>query len=401
MRELLEQVLELLPREPVALARIVDRTGAGPRETGAAMAVTADGRVIGSLSGGCVESSIVATAEAVLRDGVASLERFAAADELAVGLPCGGEIEVFVERLDQTVLPLLRELSTALNAGTAVAYATTLESAPDRTLLYPGRSAPSRALDQDAAALGAGQAVAYVTTSASAADRALLEPWRSLDQDAAALLATGRSGLIGGQDGTPAAAVRPRTFVQVFRSPARMILAGANDYSRALTVAAARLGYHVTVVDARETFTTPARFPAADAVVVDWPHRYLDAEHRAGRIDHRTVICVLTHDPKFDVPMLARAVRLPVAFVGALGSRRAHADRTRRLREAGLHDTEIARVHSPLGLDLGAHTPDETAISVLAQILAERAAATGRPLDTLEGPIHRPPRPENRSATND
>ncbi|MEV0079517.1 XdhC family protein [Nocardia neocaledoniensis] len=367
MRELLEQVLELLPREPVALARIVDRTGAGPRETGAAMAVTADGRVIGSLSGGCVESSIVDTACAVLRDGVASIERFAAADELAVGLPCGGEIEVFVERLDRAVLPLLRELSAALKAGAAVAYATTLESAPDRTLLYPGRS----------------------------------EPWRALDQDAAALLATGRSGLIGGQDGTPAAAVRPRAFVQVFRSPARMILAGANDYTRALTVAATRLGYHVTVVDARETFTTPARFPAADAVVVDWPHRYLDAEHRAGRIDDRTVVCVLTHDPKFDVPMLAAAARLPVAFVGALGSRRAHADRTRRLREAGLRDTEIARVHSPLGLDLGAHTPDETAISVLAQILAERAAATGRPLDTLEGPIHRAPRPETGSATSD
>ncbi|UGT57547.1 XdhC family protein [Nocardia asteroides] len=367
MRELLEQVLGRLAREPVALARIVDRTGAGPRETGSAMAMTADGRVIGSLSGGCVESSIVATAETVLRDGVASLERFAAADELAVGLPCGGEIEVFVERLDTTALPLLRELSTALRAGQAVAYATTLESAPDRALLYPGRN----------------------------------EPWHALDQDAAALLATGRSGLIGGQDGTPAAAVRPRTFVQVFHSPARMILAGANDYTRAITVAATRLGFHVTVVDARETFTTAARFPAADAVVVDWPHRYLDAEHRAGRIDDRTVVCVLTHDPKFDVPMLTAAVRLTVAFVGALGSRRAHADRTRRLSEAGLGDTEIARVHSPLGLDLGAHTPDETAISVLAQILAERAAATGRPLEALDGPIHRPPWPESRSATSD
>uniref|UniRef100_UPI0024588D9D XdhC family protein n=1 Tax=Nocardia neocaledoniensis TaxID=236511 RepID=UPI0024588D9D len=150
MRELLEQVLELLPDGPVALARIVDRTGAGPRETGAAMAVTPDGLVIGSLSGGCVESSIMATADGVLRDGVASIERFAAADELAVGLPCGGEIEVFVERLDRTALPLLRALSTALRAGEAVAYATTLESAPDRALLYPDRVEPRRGLGQDA-----------------------------------------------------------------------------------------------------------------------------------------------------------------------------------------------------------------------------------------------------------
>ncbi|MEV0331965.1 XdhC family protein [Nocardia sp. NPDC050717] len=391
MRELLEQVLGVLAHEPVALARIVDRTGAGPRETGAAMAVTADGRVIGSLSGGCVESSIVDTAGVVLRDGVASIERFAAADELAVGLPCGGEIEVFVERLDRTALPLLHALSTALRAGQAVAYATTLESAPDRALLYADRVEPRRGLGRDAGPPRGEAAVAREP----APDRQLvylgrIAPWRALDKDVAALLGTGRNGLIGGQDGTPAVTARPRTFVQVFRSPARLILAGANDYTRALTVAAGRLGYHVTVVDARETFTTPARFPAADAVVVDWPHRYLDTEFRAGRIDDRTVVCVLTHDPKFDVPALVTAVRLPVAFVGALGSRRAHDDRTRRLREAGLTDAETARIRSPLGLDLGAHTPDETAISILAQILADRAGATGHPLDTLDGPIHRP-----------
>lgn len=355
MRDVLGQVLDLLADQPVALARIVDRTGASPRDVGAAMAVTADGRVIGSLSGGCVESAVLTTAVQVLSDGQSSLERFAAADELAVGLPCGGEIEVFVERLDHTDLPRLRELDAALTAHRPVAFATTLESAPDRKLLYPGHNAP----------------------------------WRDLDHDAAALLAAGNSGLIGAQDCTPAAATRPRTFVQVFRSPARMILAGANDYSRALTVAAAQLGYRVTVVDARETFTTPARFPAANEVVVDWPHRYLDAEHRAGRIDERTVVCVLTHDPKFDVPMLVSALRIPaIGFLGALGSRRAHADRDRRLREAGLSATEIARVRSPLGLDLGAHTPEETAISILAQVLAERGNASAQALSELTGPIH-------------
>ncbi|TCJ99795.1 XdhC family protein [Nocardia alba] len=356
MRDLLGQVLELLPDQALALARIVDRTGAGPRGTGASMVVTEDGHVLGSLSGGCVESAVLTTANQVLLDGHATLERFAAADELTVGLPCGGEIEVFVERLDHTDLPALRALHVALDAHRPVAYATTLESAPDRKLLYPG-------------------------------DRT---PWRGLDHDAAALLTAGHNGLVGAQDCTPAQAQRPRTFVQVFRSPARMILAGANDYTRALSVAATNLGYHVTVVDARETFTTPARFPAADQVVVDWPHRYLDAEQDAGRVDDRTVVCVLTHDPKFDVPLLASALRLPeVGFIGALGSRRAHAERTDRLRAAGLDDAETGRVRSPLGLDLAADTPEETAVSILAQILADRGNTTARPLAHLNGPIHR------------
>lgn len=354
MRELLGPVLALLAAQPVALARIVDRTDAGPRETGAAMAVTGDGRVLGSLSGGCVEAAVLHTAGQVLRDGHASTERFAAADEFAVGLPCGGEIEVFVERLDHTAVPLLRELDAALTAHHPIALATTLESTPDRRLLTPEQP----------------------------------EPWRDLDCDAAALLAAGRHGIVGAQDCTPAAATRPRTFVQVFRSPARMILAGADDYTRALAAAATPLGYHVTVVDARETFTTPVRFPGAHEVVVDWPHRYLESEHRAGRLDHRTVVCVLTHDPKFDVPLLAAALPLPLAFLGALGSRRAHADRTARLRESGCAPADIARIHSPLGLDLAAHTPEETAISILAEILATRTAATARPLADLDGPIH-------------
>lgn len=353
MRDVLGQLLAALTGEPVALARIVDRTGASPRDTGAAMALTSGGTVLGSLSGGCVDAAVLATAAQVLGDGVASVERFAAGGELAAGLPCGGEIEVFVERLDHTDLPRLRALAAALTEHRPIAYATTLESTPDRQLIRSG----------------------------------VTEPWRELDRDAAALLAAGHNGLIGTQDCDRP--TRPRTFVQVFAAPARLILAGANDYTRALTVAAAQLGYHVTVVDARETFTTPARFPAADAVVVDWPHRYLAAEHTAGRIDARTVICVLTHDPKFDVPLLATALRLPaVGFLGALGSRRAHTDRTCRLHEAGLTPTEIARVHSPLGLDLGAHTPEETAISVLAQVLAERAAASAQPLSARSGPIH-------------
>ena len=155
MRELFDEILALLAVQPVALARIVDRTGTGPRDTGAAMAVAADGRVVGSLSGGCVEAAVVTTASQVLRDGHASTERFAAADEFAVGLPCGGEIEVFVERLDATDAPLFGALVAALAAHEPVAYATTLESAPDRRLPRPGRARATAPRDRAAAASSA------------------------------------------------------------------------------------------------------------------------------------------------------------------------------------------------------------------------------------------------------
>ena len=137
-------------------------------------------------------------------------------------------------------------------------------------------------------------------------------------------------------------------------------------------------------------FATPAQFPHAQEVVVDWPHRYLRGEAAAGRIDGRTVVCVLTHDQKFDVPMLAVALTVgPVAFVGALGSRRTHEDRMTRLREEGITDDQLRRLRSPLGLDLNARTPEETAISIAAQIIAETSGGSGRPLTEMDGPVHR------------
>lgn len=354
MREMVERLIGLVAAGPVAVARVVDTTGAGPREIGAAMIVTASGEVFGSLSGGCVEGAVVETARAVLRDGGAVTERFgyAAADAMAVGLTCGGEIEVFVERVDAARLPELSSVRAELAAGRPVALATVLDSAGEWKVLRPGDS-------------GA---------------------WHGVERDAAALLAAGRSGIAGTEE---CAAGRPRVFVQVRAAPARMILAGANEFVRALSRTGRQLGYRVTVVDARETFATPARFPAAHDVVVDWPHRYLAAEHAAGRIDARTVVCVLTHDQKFDVPMLVAALALPdLAFVGALGSRRTHAERLARLREEGVPESALRRLRSPLGLDLNARTPEETAISIAAQILADRNNATARPLTHLDGPIH-------------
>ena len=150
-----------------------------------------------------------------------------------------------------------------------------------------------------------------------------------------------------------------------------------------------RSRYRVTVCDARPVFATSARFPTADEVVVEWPHRYLAAQADAGAIDARTVICVLTHDPKFDVPLLEVALRLPeVAYIGAMGSRRTRDDRMERLREAGLTEAELDRLASPIGLDLGGRTPEETAVSIAAEIIACRWGGGGRPLTEVDGRIH-------------
>nr|BBJ49209.1 hypothetical protein SAVMC3_18380 [Streptomyces avermitilis] len=163
-----------------------------------------------------------------------------------------------------------------------------------------------------------------------------------------------------------------------------MIVFGAVDFAAALVRTGKFLGYHVTVCDARPVFATRVRFPEADDLVVDWPHRYL----RDTPTDERTVLCVLTHDAKFDVPLLVEALRLPVAFVGAMGSRRTHEDRDRRLREAGLTPRELSRLRSPIGLDLGARTPEETALSIAAEIVAARRGGTGVPLTGSPTPIH-------------
>jgi xanthine dehydrogenase accessory factor len=168
-----------------------------------------------------------------------------------------------------------------------------------------------------------------------------------------------------------------------------LLVFGAIDFAAAVARVGAFLGYHVTVCDARPVFATSSRFPEADEVVVDWPHRYLSREKSAGRIDARTVVAVLTHDPKFDVPLLEVALRIPeIGYVGAMGSRRTHDDRLERLRDAGLTESELGRLSSPIGLDLGARTPEETAISIAAEIIARRWGGTGRHLKDTAGRIH-------------
>jgi xanthine dehydrogenase accessory factor len=207
--------------------------------------------------------------------------------------------------------------------------------------------------------------------------------------DARGLLGAGRTAVLTyGPDGQRQEAGM-EVFVASHAPRPRMLIFGAIDFAAALARQGAFLGYRVTVCDARPVFATAARFPAADEVVVEWPDRYLTAQAEQGAIDSRTAICVLTHDPKFDVPVLHVALQLPqVDYIGVMGSRRTHDDRMTRLQETGLTDAELSRLASPIGLDLGARTPEETAVSIAAEIIARRWGGGGRPLTEVNGRIH-------------
>ena len=176
--------------------------------------------------------------------------------------------------------------------------------------------------------------------------------------------------------------IRDRSFAP----PPRMLVFGAIDFAAAVARVGKFLGYRVTVCDARPVFATAKRFPEADEVVVEWPHRYLQST----AVDARTVICVLTHDPKFDVPLLEVALGTDAAYIGAMGSRRTHDDRLARLREEGVTEEALARLASPIGLDIGARTPEETAISIAAELVALRWGGSGQRLVSTDGPIHHP-----------
>ncbi|OBG31829.1 XshC-Cox1 family protein, partial [Mycobacterium alsense] len=340
-----------------------------PRPPGASMVVAPDGSVTGSVSGGCVEGAVYELATEVAETGAPRLERYGVSDDdaFAVGLTCGGVIDVFVEPVSRATFPELGAVADDVGEHRAVAVATVIAH-PDaawvgrRLVIRPGELAGS---------LGSARADAAVA------------------DDARGLLAVGRSEVLKyGPDGQRLGEGM-EVFVSSYAPRPRMLVFGAIDFAAALAQQGSLLGYRVTVCDARALFATPVRFPTADRVVVDWPHRYLAAEAESGAVDESTVICVLTHDPKFDVPVLEVALRLPrVGYVGAMGSRRTHDDRMNRLRAAGLTDAELDRLRSPIGLDLGARTPEETAVSIAADIIAKRWGGGGRPLAETAGRIH-------------
>ncbi|GGY75313.1 XdhC family protein [Streptomyces omiyaensis] len=345
-----------------AVATVVAVGGSAPRQPGAALAVDGEGTAIGSVSGGCVEGAVYELCQTALEDGRTVVERFGYSDEdaFAVGLTCGGIIDILVTPVRGGVFPAA--LAAAVS-GEAAALAR-ITSGPEELLgqallvhpdgSYEGRLGGHPELDRTAAA------------------------------EARALLDAGRTGTVSiGEDGSRCG--QPLTLLVESSVPApRMIVFGAIDFASALVRVGKFLGYHVTVCDARPVFATKARFPEADEIVVEWPHRYLASTE----VDARTVLCVLTHDAKFDVPLLQAALRLPVAYVGAMGSRRTHEDRNERLREVGVTELELARLRSPIGLDLGARTPEETALSIGAEIVANRRGGSGASLTGARTPIH-------------
>ena len=358
--------------ETFGLATVVQTFSSAPREPGAAMAVSAEGEAVGSVSGGCVEGAVYELATEVMRTGQPVLQRYGISDDdaFAVGLTCGGIIDIFVEPASRRRYGALGEVAEAVGTGTPVAVATVIEG--------PGKIGARRIIwegDRADGTLGAGERL----------DQAV-------DDDARGMLAQGVTAVRRyGPDGE-----RRRdelaVFVQSFAPAPRMLVFGAIDFAAAVAKAGKFLGYQVTVCDARPVFATKSRFPDADEVITDWPHRYL-----AGTTtDERTVICVLTHDPKFDVPLLEVALRRPAAYIGAMGSRRTHDDRMARLREAGLTDAELARLRSPIGLDLGARTPEETAIAIAAELIQLRWGGSGQPLMITTGRIHHGQLPADR-----
>lgn len=320
MNEVLEAVRSWRARgEDVVLATVVATRRSAPRPLGSKLAVSSRGELAGSVSGGCVESDVVERARAVLASGRPELVSYGIADEQAweVGLPCGGEIDVFLERVDDE-LPDPDEHQ--------VAYT-----------VVEGERAGARWSSPDG-----------------------VERTQLLDLDG------------------------ERVFAEVLGPPPRLVVFGAVDLADSLCRVAEALGWSTVVADARPRFATPERIPHAGALHVGWPEELFGEL----ALDGRTAVVVLTHEDRWDVPALAAALASDAFYVGALGSRRTQARRREQLLDRGLTEQQLARLHGPAGLDLGASTPAETAISILAEMLATRAGRRGGPLRDAAGAIH-------------
>ncbi len=325
MREVLDTARdELAAGRAVGIATVVGAEGSSPREIGASMLVTVDGRAYGNVSAGCVDGAVYERCVEALGGAPATTESFGIADDdaFAVGLSCGGTIRVLV----RAVLP-------GSDDARALGLLATREADAVATVLRMSTAGP------DAGALS------------------VHEP---------------------GSAPTPAGCLD-----LAFGSPPRLIVIGAVEVAVSLAALGAAAGYRVVVVDPREVFARADRFPGAE-VVVDHPGRYL----RQAALDARSAVCVLTHDPKFDVPALEAALESPAGYVGAMGSRATCADRIRRLALDGVAPAALARLRSPIGLDLGGAGSMAVALSILAEVVAVAGGGTGMPLRERTGPIH-------------
>jgi xanthine dehydrogenase accessory factor len=317
----------------VVVATVVERQGSAPRDPGASLAVNDAGEVAGSVTGGCVEPAVIREAHDVLAGGAARIVRYGIADDEAfgVGLSCGGTVAILVHELD---IALVAPIAAAVAADRPVALALPLGDA-----------------------IGGQQLVA---STGEAGD--------PVEDAARALLQVGDSAVVQTGDGE-------LVFVESFAPRPAMYVFGAVDHASALVTVGKFLGYRVTVCDARSLFVTEERFPDADELVVDWPDRFLERSP----VDARTAICVLTHDTKFDVPALKAALATSAGYIGAMGTTRTREEREERLRAEGVGDGELARIHAPIGLSIGARTPEEVAIAVAAQLIESTASARKSP----------------------
>ncbi len=347
----------------VALATVVATRRSTPRPVGTKLAVAESGEVVGSVSGGCVEADVCRLADEVLRGAPPRLQSYGISDDDAfdVGLPCGGEIDVFVEALPA---------DDAGDGGVTVADVAELDASGTRGVVLTVLEGPGIGrkalvpLDPDHPDPSASDAVVGA---------------HDLPGLAELVARSGRMTRPAVLDHAGA-----RVLADVYGPPVRLVVVGAYDIGEQLCALGLRLGWQTAVVDARERYATPARVPSAQQLVVAWPEAGLA---QLG-LDASTAVVVLTHDHKFDVPALATAVRSPAFYVGALGSRRNQQRRRGRLRDVGLSDVQIDRIAGPCGLDIGGDSPAETALSIVAEIVARERGRSGAPLRDGDGRIH-------------
>ena len=344
----------------VVAGMLVETIGSAPLDPGATMLVDDTLRIEGSVTGGCVEGALVEEAQGVLAGAPPRVATYGISDQQAVdvGLMCGGTVRIFVFEIRSR--EALQAAYDAVHASRPVALATLLDG--------PDAGATAAVFDEEA--------VGDLGASTLLHDNAVRDARGYLAQARSAIRRYSARGETMGDD--------LRVAIHAFATPPRMILFGAIDFSAAVARLAGEIGYRVTIVDARQAFAQSPRFSAHAEVVVSWPAEYLAAQ----RLTARDAVLVFTHDAKFDEPALVAALDTPAGYIGALGSRRTHADRIARLRAAGVTSEDLERINSPCGLDIGARTPAETAVAVLGEVLALRAGRSGGRLADASGPIH-------------
>ena len=339
----MKDIIETLERwtdqgATVALGSVVERIGSAPRDPGAALAVSSNREVAGGVTGGCVEPAVIREANEVLNGSPGKLLDYGLDDEdgFDVGLTCGGRIAVAVYRLDPELVP---PIADAVRSDTPIAV----------TLRLGGRHFGEQAIWTAEGSNG---------DAVSAAARSLLE--------------IGESAIVEEKGGE-------KVFVESYAPRPNLYLFGASDHVAALVPIGKQLGYRVTVCDPRKVFLTRERFPDADELTDEWPDEFL----ARAPVDARTAICMMTHDLKFDVPALKLALTSDAGFIGAIGSEKTRADRTERLHEEGVGDAQLARLHAPIGIQIGARTPDEVAVTIAAQLIEANVAVRRRRIEMI------------------